>query len=72
MLLNANFKMALTGQNISLSLLAPNFPWDADLQSIDRPEFMPAGSHKTWDRVDGETTFRYVLAEVAHVEALRF
>jgi hypothetical protein len=72
MLLNANFTLARTGQKISYGLLASGFPWDADLQSIDRPDWEPTGSHRTWDRSDDDVTFRYVVAEAPIVGAHRF
>ena len=77
MQLHCNYIMSRTGQRVSYGLLAPGFTWDADLVSIDRPDFLPTGSHKTWDSVhktwdsvDG-VTFRYVMAEIFNVEGFR-
>lgn len=73
MQVNCNYILSRTGQKISYSLLAPLFTWDADLVSIDRPDFVPTGSHQTWDWTseDGDITFRYVAAENFNVEAYR-
>lgn len=70
MQLHCNYIMSRTGQRVSYGLLAPGFTWDADLVSIDRPDFLPTGSHKTWDSADG-VTFRYVMAETFNVEGFR-
>lgn len=71
MQLDCNYILSRTGQRVSFSLLAPEFSWDADLVSIDRPDYLPTGSHKTWDRGDDCVTFRYVAAEVFNVEGFR-
>ena len=71
MQLHCNYILSRTGQCVSYSLLAPEFSWDADLVSIDRPDDLPTGSHKTWDRGDDDVTFRYVAAETFNMDAYR-